>query len=196
MSIEKIASKIEKDAKAAASKTIDAAKQEAWDVVDAANKEAEKLLQKAKKEGKEDKERQVVRRKAVASIDGRNVMLAKKQSMIDECFDDAIKKVVSEDRGKYLDFLVSVVKSQGLSEGTIFLSKGDQELAKDLENKLSKEIAGSKFEVSDEAANIRGGLICKSGTTSYNASIEAVADNIRGDIGAEVAEALFGAEEK
>ena len=42
MSIEKIASKIEKDAKAAASKTIDAAKQEAWDVVDAANKEAEK----------------------------------------------------------------------------------------------------------------------------------------------------------
>ena len=196
MSIEKIASKIENDAKAEAQKTIDAAKQEAWDVVDAANQEAQTILEKAKKEAKEAREKQVVRRQAVASIDGRNEMLAKKQALIDECFDEAIKKVVSEDRKKYIDFLVSIVKNQGLSEGTIHLSKADGELAKDLEKKLEKEISGSKFKISDEAANIRGGLILESGTTIYNASIEAVAEDIRDDIGAEVAEVLFGAQEK
>lgn len=196
MSIEKIASKIENDAKAAAKKTIDAAKQEAWDVVDAANSEAKKIVDKAKKDGKEARDKQVVRRQAVASIDGRNVLLAKKQGLIDECFADAIDKVVSEDRGRYLDFLVSILKEQGLSEGTICLSAGDAELSKDLLKKLAKEIPDGKFDVSDEAANIRGGLILRAGTTSYNASIEAVAENIRGDIGAEVAEALFGTQEK
>ena len=42
MSIEKIASKIENDAKAVAKENVDAAKKKAWDVVDEANKKAEK----------------------------------------------------------------------------------------------------------------------------------------------------------
>lgn len=196
MSIEKIASKIENDAKAAAKETVDAAKEKAWDVVEEATKKADTILEKAKKSGTETREKQVVRRKAVASIDGRNVVLARKQELIDECFNDAIEKVVSEDRDKYVDFLVSVVKAQGLSAGTISLSEGDLELSKKLKDKLSKEIPGSSFEVADKPANIKGGLICTAGTTSYNASIEAIAENIRGDIGAEVAAVLFGTQEK
>ena len=100
MSIEKIASKIENDAKAVAKETIDAAKKQAWDVVDEANKKAKVIIEKADKEGVEAREKQVVRRKAVASIDGRNVMLAKKQELIDECFAEAIDKVVSGDSAK------------------------------------------------------------------------------------------------
>lgn len=195
MSIEKIASKIENDAKAVAKETVDAAKKQAWDVIDQAGKKADAMIEKAKKSGIDAREKQVVRRKAVASIDGRNVVLAKKQELIDECFDEAVKKVVSEDRDKYVDFLVSVVKSQGLSEGTISLSAGDKELSSKLADKLSKEIPGSAFEIADEPANIKGGLICTTGTTSYNASIEAIAEDIRGDIGAEVAAVLFGTQE-
>lgn len=196
MSIEKIASKIENDAKAAAKETVDAAKEKAWDVVEEATKKADTILEKAKKNGAETREKQVVRRKAVASIDGRNVVLARKQELIDECFNDAIEKVVSEDRDKYVDFLASVVKAQGLSAGTISLSEGDLELSKKLKDKLSKEIPGSSFDVADKPVNIKGGLICTAGTTSYNASIEAIAENIRGDIGAEVAAVLFGTQEK
>jgi V/A-type H+-transporting ATPase subunit E len=195
MSIEKIASKIENDAKAVAKETIDAAKKQAWDVVDEANKKADAILEKAKKKGIDAREKQVVRRKAVASIDGRNVVLAKKQELIDECFNDAIEKVVSEDRDKYVDFLVSVVKAQGLSKGTISLSENDQKISAMLLEKLSKEIPGSAFEIAAEPANIKGGLICTAGTTSYNASIETIADDIRGDIGAEVAAVLFGTQE-
>ena len=195
MSIEKIASRIENDAKAEAKAIVDVAKKQAWELVDDANKKADVLLEKAKKVGIESREKQVVRRKAVASIDGRNVMLAKKQELIDECFNDAIEKVITGDRGKYLDFLVSVVKAQGLSKGTVFLSESDQELGGKLAEKLAKEIPGSSFEVSKEPGNIRGGLICRDGTTSYNASIEAVAKDIRGDIGAEVAAVLFGTQE-
>ena len=123
MSIEKIASKIENDAKAVAKENIDAAKKKAWDVVDEVTKKAEALIEKAKKDGIDAREKQVVRRKAVASIDGRNVILAKKQELINECFNDAIEKVVSGDRNQYIDFLVSIVKAQGLSKGTISLSE-------------------------------------------------------------------------
>jgi V/A-type H+-transporting ATPase subunit E len=196
MSIEKIASKIANDAKAVAKENIDAAKKKAWDVVDEANKKAAALIEKAKKNGIDAREKQVVRRKAVASIDGRNVILAKKQELINECFNDAIEKVVSGDRDKYVDFLVSIVKAQGLSKGTISLSESDQEIAAKLSEKLSKEIPGSAFEIAAEPVNIKGGLICRAGTTSYNASIEAIAEDIRGDIGAEVAEVLFGTQEK
>ena len=195
MSIEKIASKIENDAKAVAKETIDAAKKQAWDVIDDANKKAKVIIDKADKEGVEAREKQVVRRKAVASIDGRNVMLAKKQELIDECFTEAIDKVISGDSAKYIDFLVSAIKAQGLTNGTISLSKDDQKLSDDLAKKLAKDIPGSSFEFSDEPANIRGGLICKAGTTSYNASVEAIAEDIRGDISAEVAAVLFGTQE-
>ena len=123
------------------------------------------------------------------------MILAKKQELIDECFNDAIDKVVSGDRDQYIDFLVSIVKAQGLSKGTISLSQSDQALSAKLSDKLSKEIPGSAFEIAAEPANIKGGLICTAGTTSYNASIEAIAEDIRGDIGAEVAEVLFGTQE-
>ena len=112
-----------------------------------------------------------------------------------EYINDAIDKVVSGDRDQYIDFLVSIVKAQGLSKGTISLSQSDQALSAKLSDKLSKEIPGSAFEIAAEPANIKGGLICTAGTTSYNASIEAIAEDIRGDIGAEVAEVLFGTQE-
>jgi len=195
MSIEKIASKIENDAKAEAKAIVDVAKKQAWELVDDANKKADVLLEKAKKVGIESREKQVVRRKAVASIDGRNVMLAKKQELIDDCFRKAIDKVITGDREKYLDFLVSVVKAQGLSGGTIAVSESDQEISGKLAEKLAQAIPGSSFTVSDEPANIRGGLICSAGNTVYNASVEAVAQDIRGDIGAEVAAVLFGTQE-
>ena len=82
MSIEKITSKIENDAKAVAQETIDDAKQHAWDIVDDANQKAKAILEQAEKSGIDAREKQVVRRKAVAAIDGRNVMLAKKQEAL------------------------------------------------------------------------------------------------------------------
>ena len=195
MSIEKIASKIENDAKAVAQENIDVAKKQAWEIVDDANKKAKAITDAGEKDGVDARDKQVVRRKAVASIDGRNVMLAKKQELIDECFREAIDKVVSGDSEKYLDFMVSAVKAQGLTKGTIALSEADQKLSADLAKKLAKEIPGSEFEISGEPANIRGGLICTAGTTSYNASIEAIAEDIRGDVSAEVAAVLFGTQE-
>ncbi len=195
MSIEKITSKIENDAKAVAQETIDDAKQHAWDIVDDANQKAKAILEQAEKSGIDAREKQVVRRKAVAAIDGRNVMLAKKQELIDDCFRKAIDKVITGDREKYLDFLVSVVKAQGLTGGTIAVSESDRELSGKLAEKLAEAIPGSSFAVSDKPANIRGGLICSAGNTVYNASIEAVAQDIRGDIGAEVAAVLFGTQE-
>lgn len=195
MSIEKITSKIENDARASAQVTIDTAKQQAWDVVREANEKADKLIAQAEQDGLDAKEKQIVRRKSVAAIDGRNVILAKKQGLIDECFRAAIDKIVGGDRDKYIDFLISTIKAQGIKEGEICLSASDQPLAETLLKKLAEAIPGSGFTVSKDAQNIKGGLLVKVGSTIYNASIEAIAKDIRNDIGAEVASVLFNAQE-
>jgi V/A-type H+-transporting ATPase subunit E len=195
MSIEKITSKIERDAQALAEETITHAKKEAWDIVKAANEKAERIIADAEKEGAETRDKQVVSRKAVAVIDGKNVTLAKKQKLIEECFEAAADKVASAPAKEYMDFLVCLVKAQGLAGGEIILARKDASLGSDLLARLKKEVPGSSFTISEETRNLRGGLLVRDGSTYYNASIEALIEDMRDDMTAEVAAMLFGRQE-
>ena len=195
MSIEKITSKIEQDAKTKADEIIGEAKKQAWDIVKEANKKAEKIIADAEKEGAETRDKQVVSRKAVAVIDGKNVTLAKKQELIEECFGAAIEKVAEAPAEKYMDFLVSLVKAQGLSGGEIILARKDAALGEDLLKRLKAELPSGKFTISEEQRDLRGGLLIRDGSTYYNASIEALSEDMRDDMTAEVAGMLFGRQE-
>lgn len=195
MSIEKITSKIEQDAKAKADEIIGEAKKQAWDIVKEANKKAEKIIADAEKEGAETRDKQVVSRKAVAVIDGKNVTLAKKQELIEECFGAAIDKVAEAPAEEYMDFLVSLVKAQGLSGGEIILARKDAAAGESLLKRLKAELPSGKFTISEEQRDLRGGLLIRDGSTYYNASIEALSEDMRDDMIAEVAGMLFGRQE-
>ncbi len=195
MSIEKITSKIEGDAQAAADVIIGESKRAAWDIVQQAEKKAKEIVEKAEKKGAVDRDKAVLSRKAVAVIDGKNVTLSYKQKLIDQCFDEAVDKVTSMEKGEYLNFLTGLVKSAGVSTGEIILSKKDAELSEELIKKLNDEIPNGKFVQSKETKDIKGGVMVANGNSYYNASLDAIVSEIRDQMTAEVADVLFGGEE-
>lgn len=197
MSIEKIISKITDDARKEAEEEMLQAVREAEAITKNAMEKAEEKTAQAEKDGQRDKVKQLESRRAVAAIDGRNIILDQKQKIIDECFDSAMKKVAEPgDRDEYLEFLSGTVRASGLTEGEIILNKKDmEELGDKLTAKLKGGATGGGFTVSKETADIIGGLMIRKGSTWYNASIEAIAKEIRNDLTAEIAAVLFGDQE-
>lgn len=217
MSIEKITSKIIDDARAEAEKVLAEAGSTAAEIAAEAEKQAADIIAEAEKKGAADREKQLLSRRAVAVIDGRNIALGYKQDIIRQCFDEAVTKVISMDRAEYLDFLTKLAQSSGSGGGEVVLSDEDAaELGAELIDRLNagqndsasggqnadagQSYAGStgqngSFRLSEEKRNIRGGLMIKQGNTWYNASIEAIVEEIRNDLTAEVASVLFDGQE-
>ncbi len=195
MSIDKITSKIEGDARREADAVLDDAKKMAWEIVHKAEQQAKEIVAKAETKGVEDRDKQVTSRKAVAVIDGKNVTLGYKQKLIDQCFAEALEKVHDMDRKDYLDFLVRSIKDAGSKSGEIILSARDKDLGDDLLKALKKEIDGSDFVLSEEEKDISGGVILRDGSTYFNGSLEALVDEVRDSMTSEIAEILFGGQE-
>ena len=167
MSIEKITSKIVSDAESIAQVTLDEAKAECDAILARAESEAEKVLREAQERGQKEKEKLISRRKAVADIDGRKIILEEKQKLITECFDRAIEQIASMEKEEYIAFLAGLV------------------------NVLSKELAGSKITLSKETKNIRGGFLLKKGSIYINGTVEALVEEAKEDLVGEVAAQLF-----
>lgn len=191
MSIEKIISKIEQDAKAEADVIMDEARKGSAEIAENAAEKAEAIIARAEKRGVENRDRQVASRRSVAVIDGRNLKLNRKQELIGECFEEAMKKVSSMEDKDLLDYLTGIVKASGLKDGSIILAEKDKKYGARLLEQLREAIPGSGFELSDEVKDFSGGLILQQGNTYYNVSIEAVKDLIETGMIQEVASILF-----
>ena len=192
MSIDKITSKIISDAEAVARVTLDEADAQRDAILARADSEAKQILNEAKERGQSEKEKLISRRKAVADIDGRKIILEEKQKLIAECFDRAIEQIISMEKGQYVAFLAGLVKKTGETEGQLILNEKDAaSVGPDLVSVLSKEIAGSKITLSKETKNIRGGFLLKKGSVFINGTVEALVEEAKEDLAGEVAARLF-----
>lgn len=192
MSIEKITSKIISDAKGQAEITLNEAKVKCDGILAEAASKAEAMKKQAEIDGREEKEKLILRRKAVADIDGRKIVLAEKQKLIAACFDEATERIVSMEKGAYIDFLVGLVKKTGETEGSLLLNAKDAErVGNDLLAAIEKEIPGSKITLSNENRNIKGGFLLKKGDVYINGTVESLIDEARDALVAEVAAQLF-----
>lgn len=192
MSIEKITSKIMNDAEEAAKVVLSHAESESDEILAAAGRRAEELVEQARNKGAKDKEKLINRRKAVAGIDGRKIVLEEKQKLIGVCFDKAIDKIISMDKNDYVKFLASTVKRTGFTEGElIFNGEETKEIGPELIKVLADEIDGSQIKLSDETQNMRGGYILRNGSVFINGTIEALVEEAKEDLVAEVAKELF-----
>lgn len=192
MSIEKITSKIVSDAESKAKVTLDEAKAECDAILARADERAEQTLKEAQEQGQKEKEKLISRRKAVADIDGRKIILEEKQKLITECFDRAIEQIASMGKEEYVAFLVGLVKKTGETEGELILNERDAaSVGTDLINVLSMELAGSKITLSKETKNIRGGFLLKNGSIYINGTVEALVEEAKEDLVGEVAAQLF-----
>ena len=171
MSIEKITSKIVSDAESIAQVTLDEAKAECDAILARAESEAEKVLREAQERGQKEKEKLISRRKAVADIDGRKIILEEKQKLITECFDRAIEQIASMEKEEYIAFLAGLVKKTGETEGELILNEKDAaSVGTDL---------------------VKGGFLLKKGSIYINGTVEALVEEAKEDLVGEVAAQLF-----
>ena len=192
MSIEKITSKIISDAEAEAAKITEASKAECDKVIEEAKAKAAVLISDAEENGIADKEKLIARRSSVADIDGRKLILHEKQKYIAECFDKTAEKLVSMEKKEYIEFLVSIVKNTGETEGELILSEKDSsEIGADLVAEVNKAIEGGAFTLSKETRKIKGGFILRNGSVFMNGTFEALIEDAKEKLIGEVAGQLF-----
>ena len=194
MSIEKITSKIISEASELKEKTLSEARAQSDAVLAEAQRKAQEMVEESKKRGLEEKEKIISRRKSVADIDCRKVFLAKKQELIGQCFDKAVDEIITMNEADYTDLLTALGKSSGLTAGQlIFNEKERAAIGQKVVDGLNAAIPGGSFALSEETRKLRGGYMLMCGQTFINNTIEALVEEARPELVAEVAKMMFPA---
>lgn len=192
MGIEQITSRIVSDAEAEAKALTDGAAEKSGAVLAGAREKAAAITESARIKGGEDKAKLISRRRSVAEIDGRKLILDAKQKLIGECFDRAADEIVSMSREEYAAFIFRAVKNTGETEGELILNKKDAaSIGKALLKKIAENIPGSRITLSGETRDIKGGFILKKSSVYVNGTVEALIGEAKGDLTGEVAAVLF-----
>ena len=194
MSIEKITSKIISEAQELRDKTLSEAAAQSDAVLAEARKEAEERVEDSRKRGAEEKEKIISRRKSVADIDCRKVFLAKKQELIGQCFDRAVDDIIAMDKDRYTELLTALGTNSGMTGGQlIFNEKERADIGQKVVDALNSRIEGGSFSLSEETRPLRGGYMLMCGQTFINNTIEALVEEARPELTAEVAKMMFPA---
>ncbi len=196
MNIENITKKIIDDAASERDAIINEAKNQAEEILANAKVKAEEIEARAESRGKQEHEKQLASKKAVAVIDGRNLTLEKKQDVINECFERAVSELQNMPEGEYLAYLKGCGEKAGVSEGEIVLNKRDREAYGEKLVEALNQSGDNKLVLSDETRDIAGGLMIKVGRTYVNVSVDAVLEELHDELTVECAKVLFPGQER
>ena len=194
MSIEKITSKIISEAQELRDKTLSEAAAQSDAVLAEARKKADEMVEDSRKRGAEEKEKIISRRKSVADIDCRKVFLAKKQELIGQCFDRAVDDIIAMDKDRYTELLTALGTNSGMTGGQLIFNENERAaIGQKVVDALNSRIEGGSFRLSEETRPLRGGYMLMCGQTFINNTIEALVEEARPELTAEVAKMMFPA---
>ena len=194
MSIEKITSKIISEAQELRDKTLSEAAAQSDAVLAEAQKKAQEMIEDSRKRGVEEKEKIISRRKSVADIDCRKVFLAKKQELIGQCFDRAVDDIIAMDKDRYTELLTALGTNSGMTGGQLIFNENERAaIGQKVVDALNSRIEGGSFSLSEETRPLRGGYMLMCGQTFINNTIEALVEEARPELTAEVAKMMFPA---
>ena len=194
MSIEKITSKIISEAQELRDKTLSEAAAQSDAVLAEARKKADEMVEDSRKRGVEEKEKIISRRKSVADIDCRKVFLAKKQELIGQCFDRAVDDIIAMDKDRYTELLTALGTNSGMTGGQLIFNENERAaIGQKVVDALNSRIEGGSFSLSEETRPLRGGYMLMCGQTFINNTIEALVEEARPELTAEVAKMMFPA---
>lgn len=194
---EKIIAHIRADGDAEAKKIIDAASKQAEEKraesFKAALSEYEKLMQA----GNAECEDILSGSRRIAEMEAKKSVLSVKQEMISAAFDTAREEIVNMPRDKYTQFLARMAAEAAVSgmEEIVLNARDKAEVGKAVckaaNELLSAKGTPGKLTVSEETADISGGVIVRFGGIETNCSIDALIRQRRSGLSTEVAAALF-----
>ena len=194
---EKIIAHIRADGDAEAKKIIDAASKQAEEKraesFKAALSEYEKLMQA----GNAECEDILSGSRRIAEMEAKKSVLSVKQEMISAAFDAAREEIVNMTRDKYTQFLARMAAEAAASgmEEIVLNARDKAEVGKSVckaaNELLSAKGTPGKLTVSEDTADISGGVIVRFGGIETNCSIDALIRQRRSGLSTEVAAALF-----
>lgn len=194
---EKIIAHIRADGAAEAKKIIDAASKQAEEKraesFKAALSEYEKLMQA----GNAECEDILSGSRRIAEMEAKKSVLSVKQEMISAAFDAAREEIVNMPRDKYTQFLARMAAEAAASgmEEIVLNARDKAEVGKSVckaaNELLSAKGTPGKLTVSEDTADISGGVIVRFGGIETNCSIDALIRQRRSGLSTEVAAALF-----
>lgn len=194
---EKIIAHIRADGDAEAKKIIDAASKQAEEKraesFKAALSEYEKLMQA----GNAECEDILSGSRRIAEMEAKKSVLSVKQEMISAAFDAAREEIVNMPRDKYTQLLARMAAEAAASgmEEIVLNARDKAEVGKAVckaaNELLSAKGTPGKLTVSEDTADISGGVIVRFGGIETNCSIDALIRQRRSGLSTEVAAALF-----
>lgn len=223
--LEKIKGKIITEAKKDAGDIISRASKQCEEIMFAASSEAEKIKAELEAKAGKDAENIIARAKSSAQMQKRDIVLKAKEALVDQVFSAAYKEIRSLEAEKYCEFVSKLIATALLEElenekqnlelygedetdvpekyELVFSYEDRDKYGKAILEGVERIVIGkvsrdvlAKLSVSNEYANIDGGVIIRAGKTEINCSIDAIFSLIRERMEGEIADFLFAREEK
>lgn len=192
MSIEKITTAILDEAATESEQILNVAKTKGRKIINDIKYRTKVETDLAIREAQEEKAKIIERRKSVAELDSKKIVLACKQECIGECFKKAQDYILNMEETQYVEFLANLGKASQMTEGVLIFNEKEREtIGAKVVAALEAAVPGSKFELSDETRKIKGGFVLQKGQMFINNTVEAIVEEHRQDLVADVAAILF-----
>ena len=149
-------------------------------------------------DGTKEAERRLERLNSLAALESKKHVLMTQQEMLAETFEHAAKKLLELPDSVYIEFLAKQACAASLTGAEeIILSPSDyKRIGADVLDaanaKLNSAGKTASLTLSDETADIRGGLVLSGGDIKVNCSIDALMAEYRNELSPAVASVLFG----
>lgn len=155
-------------------------------------RQAEQLTREQELLGQQAAQRRREQLESSAGMERRQMLLAEKQSCIDEAFAAAARQLRSLPREEYARVLARLAVAAGSGREELILSAADRaELGQVVVEQANALKGGAAFTLSQETRELNGGLILKDGDVEYNCSFDTQLRLLRESMAADVAAILF-----
>ena len=190
---EKIIAHIERDAQQQADEILAEARSKCSEIREKYEKQASDLYQEKIRAGVAACQAEEEGALRIANMEAKKTRLAVKQEMVSKSFDLALEEIVSLPAEKYLPFLLSLLKGANPA-GTeeIVLNARDRAAIGPQLLEAVNALPGMAMTLSDETADMAGGLLLRRGNVETNCSAELLVEMTRSDLSASLAQVLFG----
>lgn len=196
--IDKITARIEADAAAEAAQMARETDSRCAQIRAEAEKSAQEHYWARMKQGMKAVEDRSARLAGTAGMEAKKAILAFKQEMVASVFDAARQQIMSMPKAEYIRFLTDkAVSACSTGREVLVFNEADKKSVADkvlaAANK-AMESAGKPAEltIAQETGRFAGGIIVRQGSVEYNCTVDALMEQARQTMAAEVAALLFG----
>ena len=191
--IEKITARIETDAKGEIAEILREGEAKAAQIRASYQTQADLAAKAAAAAGKEAAQRQAERLESAAQMEAKQMLLAAKQSCLDEAFEKARQQLLGLPDGQYSDLLAKIAAkaSRTGKEEIVLSAKDHKRVGAKVVEKANFILGNGKLTLAPDTREMDGGLILRDGQVEVNCAFETQLRVLREDMTAEVAAILF-----